>query len=100
MLAGFEDKTAYAMCTFAYCGSVGEEPMVFEGKTQGKIVEARAKEGGAGFGWDPIFEPDGFKLTYAEMDADTKNGISHRRRSLEKVRAHIEQILSSQKAGQ
>lgn len=51
------------------------EPITFVGRTEGKIVPAR---GPADFGWDPIFQPDGFDTTYAEMDKDVKNTISHR----------------------
>lgn len=92
MLSGFEDHSAYAVCTFAYCGGAGEEVFVFEGKTEGRIVEARQKDEAA-FGWDPIFEPKGFDQTYAEMDRETKNRISHRRKGLEKVREHLEKVL-------
>lgn len=53
MLAGFDDKTAYALCTYAYLESASSEPILFEGKTHGSIVPAR---GSNGFGWDPIFE--------------------------------------------
>jgi inosine/xanthosine triphosphate pyrophosphatase family protein len=52
-----------------------DEPHLFVGRTQGTIVAAR---GPSKFGWDPIFLPDGFDNTYAEMDKQTKNGISHR----------------------
>jgi inosine/xanthosine triphosphate pyrophosphatase family protein len=48
---------------------------VFVGRTDGRIVPAR---GDNAFGWDPIFEPQGFSETYAEMDAAIKNTISHR----------------------
>ena len=45
-----------------------------------QIVPAR---GPLDFGWDPVFEPEGFTQTYAELPKDTKNTISHRFRSLE-----------------
>jgi inosine triphosphate pyrophosphatase len=61
---------------------------VFEGRTEGKIVEAR---GPTDFGWDPIFEPEeGVGKTYAEMPKEEKNLISHRGRALEKVKAFFE----------
>ena len=40
-------------------------------------------------GWDPIFQPDGFEQTYAEMDKELKNSLSHRGRSLALVREHF-----------
>lgn len=53
-----------------------DEPHTFVGRTHGTIVPAR---GALDFGWDPIFQPDGFDLTFAEMDKQVKNTISHRR---------------------
>lgn len=61
MLVGFEDKAATAICTFAYSAGPGSEPLIFEGRTEGKIVPAR---GDKVFGWDPIFQPDGHETTY------------------------------------
>lgn len=87
LLAGHSDKTAYAQCVFAYVGEVGDEPVLFDGRCPGRIVEARAGEGEA-FGWDPIFEPDeGEGRTFAQMDKVKKNRISHRGRALEMVKA-------------
>eukprot|EP00164_Ancoracysta_twista_P003803 GFYU01005099.1.p1 GENE.GFYU01005099.1~~GFYU01005099.1.p1 ORF type:complete len:183 (+),score=70.89 GFYU01005099.1:35-583(+) len=86
ILAGYDDKSAYALCTFSYCEGPGKEPVTFSGKTDGKIVEAR---GPTNFGWDPVFQPDGFDQTFAEMDAETKNSISHRKRALEAVKEHF-----------
>lgn len=57
MLIGFEDKTAYAQCIFAFCESPEAEPIVFVGQCKGKIV---APQGDNHFGWDPIFMPEGF----------------------------------------
>ena len=48
MLVGFEDKTAYALCTFSYTSGPGEEIHVFRGETPGRIVAAR---GPKDFGW-------------------------------------------------
>lgn len=75
MLAAYEDKSAYAQCIFALSMGPEDEPQVFVGRTPGRIVPAR---GPLDFGWDPVFLPDGFDTTYAEMPKDMKNGISHR----------------------
>ncbi|OZJ04288.1 hypothetical protein BZG36_02578 [Bifiguratus adelaidae] len=86
LLAGYEDKSAYALCIFALSKGPGEVPILFEGRTDGRIVPAR---GPNNFGWDPIFEPTGFDETYAEMPKSTKNTISHRFRALEKLSAYL-----------
>ncbi|KAN0103076.1 inosine triphosphate pyrophosphatase-like protein [Hyaloscypha variabilis] len=86
LLAGFPDKSAQAVCTFAYCEGPGHEPIIFQGRTDGKIVPAR---GPPNFGWDPIFEYEG--KTYAEMDKVEKNKISHRFRALEKLKTWLEE---------
>ncbi|KAK0356816.1 nucleoside triphosphate pyrophosphohydrolase ham1 [Friedmanniomyces endolithicus] len=80
LLAGFEDKSAQAVCTFAYCEGPGHEPIVFQGRTDGMIVPAR---GPTDFGWDACFEYEG--QTYAEMPKEEKNKISHRGRALAKL---------------
>jgi inosine triphosphate pyrophosphatase len=74
LLLAYEDKTAIAVCTFAYCDGPGKEPILFEGRTLGKIVAPR---GASGFGWDRVFEFDG--ETYAEMEAKKEElGFSSR----------------------
>lgn len=59
----------------------------FEGVVDGRIVET--PRGTAGFGYDPVFVPDGHDTTFAEMDADAKNAISHRGRAVEKLAAFL-----------
>ncbi|KAL0223058.1 hypothetical protein P9112_002448 [Eukaryota sp. TZLM1-RC] len=80
MLAGFEDKTAFAQCTFGYCESPESDPVLFIGKTQGEI--ASEPRGVTTFGWDPIFYVPEYNQTYAEMDSELKNKISHRGKAL------------------
>ncbi|RMJ25996.1 hypothetical protein PHISP_03133 [Aspergillus sp. HF37] len=81
MLDGFEDRTCEAVCTFGFCRGPGAEPILFQGRTEGAIVRPR---GPAKFGWDPIFEYQGTK-TYAEMEKEEKNQISHRYKALMKL---------------
>jgi Ham1 family len=61
MLDGFQTRAAWALCTFAYSAGPGSEPILFEGRTEGKIVPAR---GPSKFGWDPVFEAEDTGLTY------------------------------------
>jgi len=86
LLVGFEDKSAYAQCIFAYAAAPGAEPLLFVGRTEGRIVAAR---GDNQFGWDPVFEPAGFQETYAQMGKDVKNSISHRYRALDQLRTYL-----------
>ena len=57
----------------------GEERQ-FEGIVKGQIT--REKRGESGFGYDPIFQPDGYETTFAELGSDIKNRISHRARAV------------------
>ena len=56
---------------------------------QGTIVPARGQHY---FGWDPIFQPEGFGQTYAELDPAVKNSISHRARALQALGKYLEQL--------
>ncbi|KIX94213.1 uncharacterized protein Z520_09923 [Fonsecaea multimorphosa CBS 102226] len=86
MLAAYEDKTAFAVCTFAYCAGPGSDPILFQGRCQGKIVPPRGPPVFAG--WDAVFEfEDG--QTYAEMEKEKKNLISHRGKALAKLKAWL-----------
>ena len=53
---------------------------------KGRIVEAR---GPNKFGWDPVFQPDGYEKTYAELDSEIKNQISHRRKAINGLREYL-----------
>lgn len=59
----------------------------FEGIVNGNIISER--RGGEGFGYDPIFQPDGYDQTFAEMGAETKNQISHRARATQKLANYL-----------
>ena len=66
----------------------GEEELLLEGCVEGTIIrEARGK---AGFGYDPIFIPQGYTETFAEMRADVKNTISHRAEAIKKLKQLID----------
>jgi len=90
MLAAYADKTAYAQCIFSFCEGPGSEPVTFVGRSEGRIVPAR---GPLDFGWDPVFESadaaHGGHRTFAELSKEEKNAVSHRGRSLQKLKAFL-----------
>lgn len=67
----------------AICLIMEGKEYLFEGIVKGSIIEE--KRGGAGFGYDPIFVPEGYDQTFAELGNDVKNTISHRARAVEKL---------------
>ncbi len=66
-------------------------PLLFEGKVNGKIADKKA--GVQGFGYDPLFIPDGSEQTFAEMSIVEKNRISHRAVAVRKFARWLEQAL-------
>ena len=62
---------------------LGGEEHLFEGVVNGIITES--EHGIGGFGYDSIFQPDGFDRTFAELDIKTKNSISHRGMAMRKL---------------
>ncbi len=66
----------------------GEEPLVCRGEIEGVLLNARRGEGG--FGYDPLFYYPPLDKSFAQMSADEKNGVSHRKRALTALRAVLE----------
>ena len=66
------------------------ETHFFEGRVDGTIIES--PRGEEGFGYDPVFVPDGFTETFAEMSAEQKNKISHRGRAMAKLIEFLQTI--------
>ena len=62
----------------------------FDGIVNGEIITQR--RGGEGFGYDPIFQPEGHNKTFAEMGADVKNQISHRARAVQKLAEYLKTL--------
>ena len=62
----------------------------FEGIVNGEII--RERRGGEGFGYDPIFQPEGYSQTFAEMSVGVKNQISHRARAVQKLADYLKTI--------
>ncbi|MFZ6036655.1 MAG: non-canonical purine NTP diphosphatase [Bacteroidota bacterium] len=73
-LEGISDRRAAFRTVIALL--IGDEQYFFEGAIHGKIIDE--KRGESGFGYDPVFVPDGYEQTFAELGEDIKNKISHR----------------------
>lgn len=73
-LAGIDDRSAAFRTVIALL--MGDKQYFFEGVIPGKIIDE--KRGENGFGYDPVFIPDGYEQTFAELGEDIKNNISHR----------------------
>ena len=67
----------------------GEEKL-FNGIVKGKITEE--KRGNSGFGYDPIFVPEGYSKSFAQMDSSTKNSISHRYRATKQLSDYLKEL--------
>ena len=81
MACAFEDHSAYAQSIFGLQKDEKSEPHLFIGKTDGEIVSPRGQKNFGLSGWDPCFKPNCSEKTYAEMEEDEKNKISHRGKS-------------------
>ena len=81
MACAFDDHSAYAQSIFGLQKNVKSEPNLFIGKTEGEIVSPRGDKNFGNLGWDPCFQPNCSKKTYAEMEENEKNKISHRGKS-------------------
>jgi XTP/dITP diphosphohydrolase len=90
-LANAENRKAHFRCVIAISSPSGRCQIV-DGKCEGRIIEA--SRGTGGFGYDPLFVPDGYEQTFAEMDSETKNKISHRASALMHARERWGDLLS------
>lgn len=91
-LAGVGDRTARFRCAIALA-SPGGDVRVVESSCEGRIgYEPRGSEG---FGYDPLFIPDGYDVTFSEMSAENKNAISHRGKALARARSEWSALLPS-----
>lgn len=75
-------RTAYFTCVLLAIGPGGEE-VIFEGGCGGRLL--RTPRGTAGFGYDPLFMPTGYKQSYAELGDEVKRTLSHRARAWEQL---------------
>ena len=79
-------QSAYFIAVLAYIDEAGQEHC-FEGRMNGVLTWPMRGE--YGHGYDPIFVPEGYELTCAEMQEEEKNKISHRAKAVEKFKNHL-----------
>lgn len=87
-LAGKENRRARFRTVISLI--LGGEEHLFEGIVEGRIIEQES--GHQGFGYDPLFIPDGYGKTFAQMTTDEKNAVSHRARAVRKLTAYLHSI--------
>ena len=90
-LKDVEDRSARFVCVIAIAVN-GEVIETFEGEVRGKILDAPRGENG--FGYDPVFQPEGFDKSFAELSQEEKNRISHRARAYAKAVEFVEDEMS------
>lgn len=88
-------RTARFRCALALVPwtAPGEAPLRFEGACPGRLLDAPS--GSGGFGYDPLFIPDGFDRTFGELGEAVKNSLSHRARALAELVAWLERRAAS-----
>lgn len=90
-LKGVANRRARFVCVIAIAVN-GEVIETFEGEIKGNIVDS--PRGCNGFGYDPVFQPDGYDQTFGELASDVKNQISHRFNAFKKALEFVEDEMS------
>ncbi len=86
----YDHRTARFVCVIALAVP-GAQAITFEGRVEGRI--GTAPRGSNGFGYDPVFFPEGHTRTFAEMSAAEKDSMSHRGRALEALKRYLITLL-------
>jgi len=89
-----DSRTARFRCVIALAG-LPEGVRCFEGVCEGRIQMQPTGQGG--FGYDPIFVPDGYHQSFAALDAEVKNRISHRAKALEQLKSSLRALNLSRR---
>ena len=88
-LAGEENRRARFRTVVALI--LGGREYLFEGVDEGQIIDRQT--GHEGFGYDPLFRPDGYDRTFAQMTTEEKNAVSHRARAVRKLAAFLHEYV-------
>lgn len=86
LMSGVEDRRAHFLSAVGFADSDGNV-VVFTGRVDGRIADA--PRGSSGFGFDPVFVPEGETRTFAEMTVDEKNLFSHRAKAFRSLTEHL-----------
>lgn len=87
------ERTARFVCVIVIANPQGEVRHTARGTVEGHILETE-RDGGAGFGYDALFQPAGYDLSFAELPAEAKNRISHRGAAARALLPHLGALLS------
>lgn len=96
-MSGRAARGARFRCVMVLCEG-GEVLADFDGSVEGVILDSPRGEGG--FGYDPLFAPEGFRESFAELGAEVKNGMSHRGRALAKVLRWLDDRIGKDEPGE
>ncbi len=88
-LRAMDDKRARFVCCMV--AIAGDKVIQKEGYVYGRIIDKPV--GNNGFGYDPVFVPEGYGKTFAQMPAEIKNSLSHRKAALVKIKMALEEML-------
>jgi XTP/dITP diphosphohydrolase len=89
--SGKDSRRARFVCVVAHASAATGALKLFEGICEGRI--AASPRGTSGFGYDPLFIPDGYAETFGELPAEIKNRISHRARALDAASRFLRQTI-------
>ncbi len=90
LMKGVDDRSAKFECCIGFL-KPGSEPFIAKGVSKGSI--SRRKAGSGGFGFDPVFVPEGYLKTFAQLEMSEKNRISHRGRAIEALLKELPKLL-------
>ena len=87
-MEGVKDRSAHFRTVISLI--IGRQETIFEGICEGNIT--LEKRGEQGFGYDPVFIPDGSELTFAEMNTEGKNRFSHRKKAMDQMILFLQSV--------
>ncbi|NOZ24493.1 MAG: RdgB/HAM1 family non-canonical purine NTP pyrophosphatase [Nitrospirae bacterium] len=94
LLKGIPEEKRTGRFVSVLCLVVDGTPFFFEGEVRGRILDH--PRGESGFGYDPLFVPEGYSLTFAELGEEVKNRISHRAEAMRKLKDFLKEQFGKQ----